>query len=63
MTLKEIETQLKKEGKIGYAKIRICDGMADKHILIGYFEDIANYHGISYERTEVEFIEYVGCNR
>lgn len=63
MTLKEIETQLKQEGKRGYARIRIADDMADRDILIGYFEDIANYHGISYERTEVEFIKYIGCNR
>lgn len=60
MTLKEIENQLKQERKSGYALIHISDNIADRIIQIGYFKDIADYHGISYEQTEVQLIKYLG---
>lgn len=60
MTLKEIEKKLQSEGKHGYAKIRLSKSQAVRNCLIGYFKDIANYNGISYEKTEVEFVGYNG---
>lgn len=62
MTLKELERKLQSEGKSGYAEIKICNSMANRMIQIGYFEDVAKYHGISYDKFEVEFIRYVGWN-
>ena len=60
MTLKEIETKLMKEGKTGYAVICLNKSIANRNVRIGYFEDVAKYHGLSYENSQVEFIKYVG---
>lgn len=60
MTLKEIETKLMQEDKTGYAVICLNKCIANRHVRIGYFEDVAKYHGISYENTQVEFVKYVG---
>ena len=61
-TLKELEMKFKNEGKSGYAVIKICDVMANRNFQIGYFEDCAKYHGLSYENTQVELVKYVGWN-
>lgn len=62
MTLKEIETQLKQNHKSGYAEIKLSDKIANRLVQIGYFEDVAKYHGLSYEHTQVKFIKYLGWN-
>ena len=60
MTLKELEKQLQQEGKHGYAEIRLWPNACVRDCMIGYFEDIANYHGLSYEHTQVEYVGYKG---
>ena len=62
MTLQQIEQKLIKEGKTGYAVITLKPYLANRHVRIGYFKDTANYHGLSYETSEVKFVRYAGWN-
>lgn len=56
MTLKELEAKLQSEGKRGYASIRLWEGACVHECLIGYFKDLARYHGLSYDESQVEFL-------
>lgn len=60
MTLEQIEKKLMSEGKTGYAVISLNPYMADRHVRIGYFKNVAEYHHMSYEEDEVEFVRYAG---
>ena len=63
ITLKELEEKMIKENKSGYVKIElpvIGGYIGTRNIKIGYFKDCANWNFINYEKTKVNFIEYVG---
>ena len=59
-TLKELEEQMKAEGKSGYVKVQLPTCLAARNFRIGYFRDCADWHHIDYNETKVQFIEYVG---
>lgn len=56
-TLYQLEEYLIKQGKRGYVDIRLWDGACIRSCQIGYFEDIAKYHGLSYKNSMVEYVE------